>query len=197
MTALMLDRGLATSESNSPVWHIARSSTLAAVVQLNGQRKAILLKFLFESNLIGAINPIIKLSGADLTTADLSGANLRGADLFRANLSGADLGNVILNTADLYGANLSGANLYGANLIQADLSDADLSDAFLRFANLSDADLRGANLRGAYLIQANLSGARGWTNKQLAQALSLLGATLPDGTVMTEEAWEEFMKRHR
>jgi hypothetical protein len=31
----------------------------------------------------------------------------------------------------------------------------------------------------------------GW-NEQLARALSLVGAILPDGTVMTEEDWEEF-----
>jgi hypothetical protein len=39
---------------------------------------------------------------------------------------------------------------------------------------------------------ANLKDANNWTNQQLAQASSLVGATLPDGTVMTEQDWEEF-----
>jgi hypothetical protein len=36
----------------------------------------------------------------------------------------------------------------------------------------------------------------GWTSEQLARALSLVGASLPDGTVMTEEDWEEFKNRY-
>ena len=62
-------------------------------------------------------------------------------------------------------------------------------------ANLSGADLTCANLTGAYLMDTDLSGAKNWTNEQLAQAESLVGATLPDGTVMIDqEAWEEFKR---
>jgi uncharacterized protein YjbI with pentapeptide repeats len=69
-------------------------------------------------------------------------------------------------------------------------------------ANLRDANLRGANLFNANLNSANLrnvdlGGAKRWNNEQLAQAESLVGATLPDGTVMTEEAWEAFKKQYR
>jgi uncharacterized protein YjbI with pentapeptide repeats len=72
----------------------------------------------------------------------------------------------------------------------------------LRGAFLIDADLREANLRGAFmacasLFGADLSGAEKWTNEQLAQAESLVGAMMPDGTQMTEEAWEEFKKCYR
>jgi uncharacterized protein YjbI with pentapeptide repeats len=67
-----------------------------------------------------------------------------------------------------------------------------LDSADLSYANLSGADLRGANLSFT-----DLSGAKGWTNEQLAQAASLVGARLPDGTGMTEEAWEEFKQRYR
>jgi hypothetical protein len=60
------------------------------------------------------------------------------------------------------------------------LRDADLSGA-----NLSDAYLRYANLSGAYL-----SDAKEWNNEQLAQAEFLDGATLPDGTKVTDEPME-------
>jgi hypothetical protein len=49
----------------------------------------------------------------------------------------------------------------------------------------------------ASLFGADLSGAEKWTNEQLAQAESLVGAMMPDGTQMTEEAWEEFKKCYR
>jgi uncharacterized protein YjbI with pentapeptide repeats len=152
------------------------------------------------------------LSGADLRSADLSGADLRSANLSGADLSGANLFGVLLLSANLTSAHLSHANLTGihlsnANLSQADLRYADLSQANLRYADLSYADLsyttlRYVNLRGAGLAYVNLSGAslsdaKEWTNEQLAQAESLVGATLPDGTLMTSAAWEEFKKRYR
>jgi len=73
---------------------------------------------------------------------------------------------------DLAGADLSYLVLSGTNLRNADLRDA----------NLQRADLSGVNLQGANLSGANLWGAR-ISEAQLAQAGSLAGATLPDGTI--------------
>jgi len=58
-------------------------------------------------------------------------------------------------------------------------------------------DFQTADLSGANLFGTNLSYAEGWTSEPLAQAESLVGAILPDGMKMTEEAWEEFKKRYR
>ena len=63
--------------------------------------------------------------------------------------------------------------------------------------NLSGADLKGAELGIADLREANLTDAKGWTNEQLAQAESLVGARMPDGQIMTEQAWEEFKKSYQ
>jgi uncharacterized protein YjbI with pentapeptide repeats len=164
------------------------------------------------------VDPIIYLCGANLEgvdlsfpylegtynplyDTDLSGADLSGANLSRANLSGANLSFAFLNTTNLSGANLSPANLSGASLLNASLFGANLTDADLSGANLSGASLFGANLSranlsGADLTDADLSSTKGWTNDQLAQARSVVGAILPDGTKMTEEAWEEFKKRY-
>src|SRR5919106_668649 len=70
MTELLLDRRLAASVPistatpdpnstttpvpKSPVRQIARASTLSALRQLDGERKGLLVRFLYESNLIGA-----------------------------------------------------------------------------------------------------------------------------------------------
>jgi hypothetical protein len=193
MTELLLDKGLATAGPSLPVRRIARSSTLTAVRQLDGDRKGILLQFLYESNLIRGFDPIISLRRADLRDASLSGVNLSGADLSDADLSGANLRFTLLQGTVLSGANLRGADLRFALF----LSHANLIGANLRGADLRSADLRGARLSSAYLERANLTSAENWTNQQLAQAGSLVGATMPDGTVMTEEAWEAFKKRHR
>ncbi len=116
------------------------------------------------------------LSGANLSRASLFGANLTDANLSDANLSGADLSGAYLRLANLSGANLSGANLSDANLSGTNLSGADLDDANLNDANLFDADLSGADLVGADLRNAKL------TDEQLAQAISLEGTIMPDGS---------------
>jgi uncharacterized protein YjbI with pentapeptide repeats len=197
MTDLLLDKGLATSDLTHPVRSIARSSTLTTLRQLDADRKGILLQFLHESNLITVGDPIIILSDADLTGANLTGAFLREADLFDADLTGAILRDAGLTGADLRSADLIGADLHDAHLSRAELRDAHLTGADLRDAYLFDADLTGADLTGAILISADLRGAKGWTNEQLAQAESLVGATLPNGTEMNEEGWEEFKKSYR
>lgn len=72
-----------------------------------------------------------------------------------------------LAAADLSYLNLSGANLSGGNL----------RDANLRRCDLTNVDLTGADLSGADLTMARVSAA------QLDSAASLVGTTLPDGTI--------------
>jgi uncharacterized protein YjbI with pentapeptide repeats len=139
------------------------------------------------ANLIGANLTGANLTGANLTRADLiganlTGANLTGANLTRANLIVVDLGGASLSGADLTRANLERADLHGADLHGADLHGADLQWASLTGANLQWASLTGANLTRADLQGAILDGAN-VTPEQLAQARSLTGATMPDGSI--------------
>ena len=206
MKDLLLNKGLRTSKPGEEVRAVARVEVLAALRQLDGERKGLLMRFLSEAKLIISLdikNDVIidlssaDLNGADLTRVDLSGAHLTGADLIGADLTGAHLGRVGLIGADLTGAHLTGADLigahlFGAHLTGADLNDADLSDADLMNADLKRAELRDAHLSGADLRLADLTGAdlrfavlskAMITPVQLDQALSLQGATLPDGSI--------------
>jgi uncharacterized protein YjbI with pentapeptide repeats len=148
---------------------------------------------------------------ADLRGAQLQGANVRSSDLYGADLSlftrtqetatlrsdkflYTDLSNADLTGASLEGANLSQAFLNEANLYQARLSEANLYQARLGEANLSGADLSGADLTGADLRvwsttgwPTNLRGAKGWTEEQLSAAMSLSGATMPDGQSLRDD----------
>ncbi len=71
--------------------------------------------------------------------------------------------------------------------LQQYLSPLDLRGTDLRRADLQNANLYEADLQGAFLLQAILQGAylqeAHVTEKQLDTALSLEGATMPDGTV--------------
>ena len=155
------ERPLRRSKGSDEVSIIAKGRTHTVLPRLDGNRKARVLQFLYETGLIIKDRAIIDLLGADLREANLSEANLRGA-----NLRGADL-----STANLRGADLRGANLRQANLHWADLVSANLSGAYVGKTDLSLADLRGADLRNVKEL----------TVGQLDQAYSLEGATMPDG----------------
>jgi uncharacterized protein YjbI with pentapeptide repeats len=159
MSSLLLEKDLRTSEQESEVRTLARARTLTVLERLDPSRKTAVYQFLVDSDLVQSIDerdPIISLNGADLGGANVSDANLRNADL-----NGADL-----SEADLYKADLSGANLRFASLILADL----------RWANLSEANLRNANLHDAV----------GLADERIAAAVTLQGATMPNGQNYTD-----------
>src|SRR5215207_117543 len=200
MSTLMLEKDLRNSDEDSEVRTLARARTLTVLKRLDASRRAEIMQFLLEADLVrrvGGSAPVIELESAHLRDTSLVVANLSGAALYGADLSEADL-----SSADLSKAGLSGyTDLSGANLLYADLRDADLRDADLRGANLNiarlrgadlrnadltdanlrGADLRGAELRGAVLREANLRDAKGVTKNELDQAESLEDATMPNG----------------
>jgi len=209
---LLLRDNLRSSKSGDAVRDVARVRTLTALRRLNPIRKGYLLQFLYEAQLLkagGADNPIVDLDGADLEEASLTGADLTGVvqtvQIGGTNVTGAVLSGAVLSGADLSGADLSYAGLGlaveyrrdqtgalqavqigAANLTGAVLTHARLTRAFLVGTNLTRADLTGADLTGANLTDADLTGADLTgaivSSQQLAQARSLQGATLPDGS---------------
>jgi uncharacterized protein YjbI with pentapeptide repeats len=210
MSQLMLGGDLLrSSEEDSAVRTLARARTQTVLGQLDSDRKASVVQFLYEADLIKAEDPVLNLSGVglrdanlsqlDLSDANLSGAVLRRADLHGTNLSDAILRGAELNHADLRDAtmsgadlseanlnfaNLSGAVLNNADLPHADLSGANMSGAFLRYADLRESQLIETNLSGADLLEADLGyarldGAKGVTEEQLEEAKTLKGATMP------------------
>jgi uncharacterized protein YjbI with pentapeptide repeats len=212
MSQLMLQGGLRSSDKDSEVRTLARARTQTVLGQLDSDRKASVVQFLYEASLINGEDPVLNLSGvglrgANLSQLDLSGANLSGAvlreaDLHDTNLSDADLSVAEMNNANLSDATMSGANMSGAklkyaslsravlnkaDLPDAELSGANMSGAFLRYADLREAQLIETNLRGADLLLADLGyarldGAKGVTEEQLKEAKSLKGATMPGGS---------------
>jgi pentapeptide repeat protein len=115
---LLLDKELNT---NPNIHSIVRARTLAALHILNTERKAIVLPFLHDSNLLQYVKGF--LYSLDLSNIDLNRIDLSQADLRETNLSGADLSWTNLSQADLRETNLSGANLRETNLSGADLVD--------------------------------------------------------------------------
>ncbi len=70
------DRSLHRSPRSDHLRTVARARTLTVLSRLDGDRKARVVQFLYESVLINIEHPIIDLTGADLSGANLSGATL-------------------------------------------------------------------------------------------------------------------------
>jgi uncharacterized protein YjbI with pentapeptide repeats len=158
--------------------------------RLNGHRKGVVLQFLHGANLLNKDNPIIELGSADLNgislNAWLEDIYLNGADMAKADLEGcyfwgADLSATYLAEANLENANLGEVNLENAWLEKANLKTFSISGN-LKGARLMQADLTGTNLSGVDLSGADLRKAH-VSNEQLAQAISLKKAIMPDGRV--------------
>ena len=163
---------------------------------LDGERKGILLKFLYDEHLIGyhdenrsVLPAIISLEMADLRGMQVNKYYLAGCNLQRTqchdaqcmgtNFRGSLLDQSSWDRANLIYANMSeaavtGARFYKATLTGAVLHGTNLSVAKLDGADLSDAGLHGANLTLAYLSDAIL------TQEQLAQAETYKNALLPN-----------------
>ena len=174
---------LASALSTDEVSQVAQAQTFTVLRNLDGQRKGIVLEFLYDAKLLGypypedsnAIfkPPILTLGLADLNMMILTNTALPGVVLSYTHL----------RNADLAGTSFRHANLTGADLEGADLAGTDLFSSGLPMADMKGANLTGANLDQATLCEANLKGAIGVTKAQLLnEAFALQGATLPDGS---------------
>ena len=138
---LLLNYDLRTSQSNAEIRNIARTRTLSVLRRLDGERKSIVLQFLYDSQLISTSDPIISLDGADLS----------GIHLIKVNLSGANLSGVNLQNAYIGWSNLEGISLYRADLDYASLHGSLLQEADLRQAQMTQVDLGRTVLQGAFV----------------------------------------------
>jgi len=80
MSDLLLTDGLGTASPVRNALALAEARTYAAVRNLDGNRKGILVRFLLTAGLLSGSKPIISMSDADLSNA----TNLNTADLSRA-----------------------------------------------------------------------------------------------------------------
>ena len=145
ISTLLFSNNLSKSNSNEEVRQIARAHTLSLLRVLDGKRKGVIIKFLYEAGLVGD-DPIIELSKANLEEAELDYLDLQGITLKNANLRGAKLQGVNFNNADLRGVDLTRVELKYANITNAKLTGAILRWASCNHIRATSADSRFADL---------------------------------------------------
>jgi uncharacterized protein YjbI with pentapeptide repeats len=183
MTKMILDESFSGYSSLKQIT-IARIKTLTALRMLDGDRKGILINFLFEAGLIGGVEEevesnrgisvykeaIISLRGADLSYAFLTGdyryeipnprmgnQNFEGHELWGIDLSGSNLSFAILDKVDLTDSKLVSANCRNASFINCRCVNTNFSNANCTGANFQQANFQNADFSNANLENANLS----------------------------------------
>ena len=184
MQELILENELRETTQANPVHEIARALTLDILRRLDGERKRLVLDFLYQTGLIYKSNPYVSLIAAsfgmnptplispntpirqkadyfdDVTRA----ANLQQIYLINANLIGAVFCDVVFVNANLKGADFTDANLENANLSGADLKDAIfvraklISSKFIA-ARVENVNFQDSDLNNSSMNEANLQGA--------------------------------------
>ena len=154
ISTLLLEQKLRTSKNSSEARILARTQSLFAFRNLDGDRKAKALQFIYEAGLIYS-PPIVNLNGANL-----SKANLQYATLQRSELKGVFLRNAILKGANLANTNLCGSNLENSDFEGAIVTGADFSYTNLSHANLRSLDLTSTNIDWVILDYADLTDAK-------------------------------------
>jgi uncharacterized protein YjbI with pentapeptide repeats len=205
MGRLLLDKDtqLGKSEEGAEVRTLARAWTLTVLTRLgsDGLRKRSVVQFLYEAKLLTKDRTTLDLREAFLNFAKLNGSDF---NLTGVNLHGASLTKVTMNAVNLGEANLSDTKMFGANLHMANLSGADMRKAVLMSANTDSTPLprasatggyefhspepKNANLELADLSEVDLTDAY-VSEEQLLSAVSLAGATMPDG-----QKYEDWLK---
>ncbi len=148
---------------------IARARTLTTLRALDGERRGIVIRFLYEAGLLSG-KSALDLKGACLVDADLMNTDLRGASLNGVDLTDSQLSNSILQNASLEEAQLIRANLSNSDLYKANLTGAVLAKANLLKAILDDAILDASDMSKAKVLEL-----------QLAKSKSLEGIIMPNG----------------
>lgn len=179
LSHFLLEEDIYQTDDNSPIRQLLRAKTLTALHQLNGERKGILIRFIYHLGLINKNGPLINLSGADLKSINLSGAD-HSDNKDRTLLNYLSLFEVSFAGAEMREADFSEAKLSRSNFMFTDLTDADFGDAHLMESDFRFATLKNVNFNNASLLNADLSGTKGMTKNQLRKSKTYKAATLPD-----------------
>lgn len=207
----LLEKGLIDSGIVSTLQNVARALTLTSLRRLDGERKAIILRFLYETDLITkrkittkeettgdtkeseestsivvTISPGVPRGLILLVDADFSSINAPKISISSSHLSGANFQQANFPNASLSGSLLKSVNFQEANLESASLSRCDLTEANMSDSNLKNAKFYGADLTDAQLINADLSGVV--FEDTIIKRTNFCGANLTDVTGL-DDTW--------
>lgn len=150
ITELNLKHALATDKPKQGADKIARSRVNFVLNILDGDRKGLVLQFLYESELINK-TPKILLNGANFKDSILDGIVLENSEIKGAYFHKASITSSNLNNSSFIGSDFSGADISNSEVGNTDLSYCNLSNGKIQNMDLTSVNFEGANLNGTDL----------------------------------------------
>lgn len=147
-SSLILAGHLDDLEKGEQARRLARTRTLTVLQTLDADRKAQVLQFLYEAEMLRA-PPTITLVGADFSYGSFDEATLANAEVRGAYFNGATFRGANLRDADLRGCDFTGVDFSSADLTGANLRQTTLHKAITKTATLTNVDLEGADFLNA------------------------------------------------
>jgi len=174
ISRLLLEYDLYSATKEDDARFIAMALTHNVLGRLDGQRKGLVLNFLFAVNLIRCKKntdwstettddiprPIVVISKADLSGLFLPRGLWRGAKLTNVYITDSDFTDANLSNADLTDSVLSHSWFYQVDFRNAILSGCDLRFSIFLYCNFEGADLTNANLMHAAITPEDLRKAK-------------------------------------
>ncbi len=134
---------------------IARTRTIIAVENLEGERKGQVLQFLYESELIDNIG--LNILGANFRNVQVSGIVLRGITIKGVYFCGADFENTFLDKSCFISCNFSNTNFKGSSMENTSFKYSNLSNCKLTNIDLTKVDFEGIDLSNADLSNSKIT----------------------------------------
>lgn len=150
---LITKENLLDINNNNTSKKIARSRTILAIENLDGERKGQVLQFLFELDLIDTNK--IDLLGANLANIQCDGIVLKNLTINGVHFGNSSFENSFLENCKFIACDFSNSTFLGASFQNVDFSYSKLNNC-----NFQYIDLTTLNLEGVELHRANISNSK-------------------------------------
>lgn len=144
-------------ESNKNAANLARTLTIVALENLDGERKGQILQFLKESDVLQKV----ELLGANFKNSDLQGIVLKNQIFKGIDFSNSNFQNSFLDGTQFISCNLSSSNFSNSSLLNVDFNYSNLCDSILKNNDLESvkfncAEMHNADLRNSTIKKAQI-----------------------------------------
>lgn len=163
----LVEKGLRESKPKDPIRASARAKTLTTLSRLDGRRKGILIRFIYELGIISNENnpaekgnPIIPLEGADLRGCIFDFGNhvmVKNERSNRSNLRQTLFFNIDLSNTDLSNSNIRNVTFFRSNFNNVNFLHSSFDTAVFYESNLDFSIFSHSTLRASFMDSSMIS----------------------------------------
>lgn len=149
---LILNSNLTKNKKNKKSKKIARTRTIIALEELDGERKGQILQFLRETKLLKKID----ILGANFSEGDFEGLVLRNQIIKGVNFKNSNFDNSYLDGTQFISCDLDSCSFSNSSLKNVDFNYSKLNNSTIRNTDVTTVKFEGAELNNVDLRSTNI-----------------------------------------